>query len=165
MEWNYTSIPKLQRLHLWSLGMDKWFHPTLYTGHNCLCTVELKLNHVSKSSSNIGYPYDINLYLKSFENPSFQNINCSCQTFWNITVTSQMSVMASQITRVSIVYSTVCSGAHQRNQKSWPLRREFPSWPVNSPHKGPVTRKMFPFDDVIMICTEPGSNTDISLPF
>ena len=24
-------------------------------------------------------------------------------------------------------------------------------WPVNSPHKGPVTRKMFPFDDVIMV--------------
>ena len=24
--------------------------------------------------------------------------------------------------------------------------------PVNSPHKGPVTRKMFPFDDVIMNC-------------
>ena len=23
-------------------------------------------------------------------------------------------------------------------------------WPVNSPHKGPVTRKMFPFDDVII---------------
>ena len=23
-------------------------------------------------------------------------------------------------------------------------------WPVNSPHKGPVTRKMSPFDDVIM---------------
>ena len=23
-------------------------------------------------------------------------------------------------------------------------------WPVNSPHKGPVTRKIFPFDDVIM---------------
>ena len=23
-------------------------------------------------------------------------------------------------------------------------------WPVNSPHKGPVTRKMFPFDDVLM---------------
>ena len=26
-------------------------------------------------------------------------------------------------------------------------------WPVNSPHKWPVTRKMFPFDDVIM-CEE-----------
>ena len=24
-------------------------------------------------------------------------------------------------------------------------------WPVNSPHKGPITRKMFPFDDVIML--------------
>ena len=24
-------------------------------------------------------------------------------------------------------------------------------WPVESPHKGPVTRKMFPFDDVIVI--------------
>ena len=27
--------------------------------------------------------------------------------------------------------------------------------PVNSPHKWPVTRKMFPFDDVIMIATVP----------
>ena len=25
--------------------------------------------------------------------------------------------------------------------------------PVNSPHRGPVTRKMFPFDDVIIIIT------------
>ena len=24
--------------------------------------------------------------------------------------------------------------------------------PVNSPHKGPVTRRMFPFEDVIMLC-------------
>ena len=28
---------------------------------------------------------------------------------------------------------------------------EFPGSPVNSPHKGPVTRKMFSFDDVIML--------------
>ena len=28
--------------------------------------------------------------------------------------------------------------------------RGFHRWPVNSPHKGPVTRKMFPFDDVII---------------
>ena len=25
-------------------------------------------------------------------------------------------------------------------------------WPVNSPHRGPVTRKMFPFDGVLMFC-------------
>ena len=31
-------------------------------------------------------------------------------------------------------------------------------WPMNSPHKGPVTRKKFPFDDVIIInskCSSP----------
>ena len=28
-------------------------------------------------------------------------------------------------------------------------------WPVNSPPKGPVTRKMFPFDDVIMSSIQP----------
>ena len=32
--WNYLSIPKLQRLHRWSLGMDKLFHPTLNNGWN-----------------------------------------------------------------------------------------------------------------------------------
>ena len=30
--------------------------------------------------------------------------------------------------------------------------------PVNSPHKGPVTQKMFPFDDVIMKKTSPGAS-------
>ena len=30
------------------------------------------------------------------------------------------------------------------------LVRGIHRWPVNSPHKGPVTRKMFPFDDVFM---------------
>ena len=64
-----------------------------------------------------------------------------------------MSTVASQITGVSIVYSTVCSGADQINHQSSALLafvRGIYRWPVNSPHKGPVTRKMFPFDDVIM---------------
>ena len=64
-----------------------------------------------------------------------------------------MSTMASQITGVSIVYSTVCSGTDKRKrQKSASLAfvRGIHRWPVNSPHKGPVTRKTFHFDDVIM---------------
>ena len=32
----------------------------------------------------------------------------------------------------------------------WSFLRLIRRWPVNSPHKGPVTRKMFPFNDVIM---------------
>ena len=64
-----------------------------------------------------------------------------------------MGAMVSQIPGVSIVYSTVCSGASQRNHQSSAslvFVRGIHRWPVNSPHKGPVTRKMFPFDDVIM---------------
>ena len=42
MGWNYLSIAKLQRLHRWSLGMDKWFHPTLYNECNYLSMLGLK---------------------------------------------------------------------------------------------------------------------------
>ena len=65
-----------------------------------------------------------------------------------------MSAMASQITGISIVYSTVCSGADQRKHPSsatLAFVRGIHRWPVNSPIKGPVAPKMFPFDDVIMI--------------
>ena len=64
-----------------------------------------------------------------------------------------MSTMASQNTNFAIVYSTAYSGADQRkHQRSTSLAflEEIHWWPVNSPHKGPVTRKMFPFDDVIL---------------
>ena len=64
-----------------------------------------------------------------------------------------MGAMASKITSVSIVYSTVCSGADQRKHQSsasLAFVRGIHRWPVNSPHKGPVKRKMFPLDDVIM---------------
>ena len=64
-----------------------------------------------------------------------------------------MSPMASQITSLGIVYSTVYSGADQRKHESsasLAFMRRIHRGPVNSPHKRPVTRKMFPFDDVIM---------------
>ena len=64
--------------------------------------------------------------------------------------------MASQITNFKIVYSTVYSGADQRKYQSsasLALVRGIHRWPLNSPHKGPVTRKMFPFDYVIMKLT------------
>ena len=67
-----------------------------------------------------------------------------------------MGVMASQITGVAMDYSTVCSGADQRKHQSSAslvFVRGIHQWPVNSPCKGPVTRKMFPFDDVITACT------------
>ena len=65
-----------------------------------------------------------------------------------------MDAMASQITGGTIIYSTVCSGADQRTHQcsaSLAFVRGIHRWPMNSPHKGPVTRKMFPFDDVTII--------------
>ena len=64
-----------------------------------------------------------------------------------------MSAMASQFTSLTIVYSTVYSDANQRKHQSpatLAFVRGIHRWPVKSPHKGPVTRKMFPFHDVIM---------------
>ena len=65
-----------------------------------------------------------------------------------------MGALASQITSLMVVYSTVYSAANQIKHESsaslafvWGIHRG----PVNSPHKWPVTRKMFQFDDVIMI--------------
>ena len=56
------------------------------------------------------------------------------------------SGMASQITAVSIVYLTVSSGTDQKKTikvpRHWPLW--ILGWLVNSLHKGPITRKMFP---------------------
>ena len=57
-----------------------------------------------------------------------------------------MSLMASQITSLTIVNSIVYSGADQRKQQSY-TSLAF----VRGIHRWPVTRKMFPFDDVIMI--------------
>ena len=64
-----------------------------------------------------------------------------------------MDTMASQITSHTIVYPTVYSDTDQRKHQSsaplafvWGIHR----WPVNSPHKRPVMRKVFPFDNVIM---------------
>ena len=51
-------------------------------------------------------------------------------------------------------YSAVYSSADQRKHQSsasLAFVRGIHRWPVNSPHKGAVTRKMFPFDYVIMV--------------
>ena len=64
-----------------------------------------------------------------------------------------MGTIASQITSLTIVYSTVWSAADQNKHQSsaslafvWGIHQG----PVNSPHKWPVTRKMFPFHAIIM---------------
>ena len=64
-----------------------------------------------------------------------------------------MGAITSQITSLTIVYSIVYSDANQRKLRSsasLAFVRAIHRGPVISAHKWPVTRKMFPFDDVIM---------------
>ena len=61
--------------------------------------------------------------------------------------------MVSQVTSLMLFYSTVYSRRRSKKHKSsasLAFVRGIHRWPVNSPHKGPLTRKKFPFDDVII---------------
>ena len=72
---------------------------------------------------------------------------------WALNYNDIMGAIAFQTTSLTIVYSVVYSGADQRKHQSsasLAFVRGIHRWPVNSPQKWPVTRKMFSFDDVIM---------------
>ena len=73
-----------------------------------------------------------------------------------------MVAMVSPITSLTIVYSTVYQGTDQRkhqNSSSLDFVRGYSPWPVNSPHKGSVTRKIFPFEGVIINDESPWRHT------
>ena len=77
----------------------------------------------------------------------------------------RFAVMSSRLTGQSIGCSTICSDGHQTNMKGppyCPFRRVIHRWPVDSPHKGTVTRKMFLFDDIIMKCKHDDAMKTIS---
>ena len=75
--------------------------------------------------------------------------------------------MASQITGISIICSTVCSRADQgKHQSSVSLAfvKRIHRWPLDATDKGPVTRIMFPFDDVITLFSSYCNSFDNRVP-
>ena len=72
-------------------------------------------------------------------------IDYRCQ-IWSFLITNVItSAMVTQITGISIVCSTVCSGVGQRKVQSSAsliFVRGIHWWPVDSPHKEPVTWKL-----------------------
>ena len=82
------------------------------------------------------------------------NFRCAYGTLWTAHYGDViMGTMVSQITSLTIVNPIVYSDADQRKRHSsasLAFVRGIHRGPVNSPHKWPVTRKMFPFDNVIM---------------
>ena len=98
-------------------------------------------------------------WLTAITNAILENKHRSCHYYDVITES-----MASQITSLTIVYSTVYLDAYQRKYQSsasLAFVRGNHRVPMNSLHKWPLTRKMSPFDDVIMYCA--GRGTTISL--
>ena len=70
-----------------------------------------------------------------------------------ITMTSWLARWRLKSPASRLFTQSFIQGTDQRKHQSSALLafvRGIHRWPVNSPHKGPVTRKMFPFDDVIM---------------
>ena len=67
-----------------------------------------------------------------------------------------MGTIASQLTSIMTVYSTIYSDADQRKHQS-SVSLAF----VGGIHRGPVTQKIFPFDDVIMIFCSQMHNYDL----
>ena len=77
----------------------------------------------------------------------------STEHFCRITVTSQWAKWRLKTPTPGVFAQSFFSGAHKKNHQS-PVSLAFVRgihrWPVDSPHKGPVTRKMFSFDALIM---------------
>ena len=90
-------------------------------------------------------------------------ITCNFSYYCGVT----MSAVGSQMKGIWTVCSAACSGTRQRRYQSFVwlvFVRRTHRWPVGSPHKGPVTRKMFLFVDVI-ISTEKGEKIQIHFVF
>ena len=123
--------------------MIKWFHPTCYNGCNYLSTLGLKLNHVSYKCHG-GY-----IVSRHFVGVAIQ---------WRHNERDGVSNHQPHDGLVNRLF-------RRRSNKASKLRatafvRWIHWWPVNLPHKWPVTRKMFPFDDVIMWLSELGYSID-----
>ena len=159
-QWTMATVVKIMVCHLFS-PMPLWPNIDWTSGRQISLKFWSKCNnfHMQKSfwkccqlvvilswpqqknNSNAGKWNHNTIYL------SYESLQCY---HYNDVI---MGLMASQINSLMIVYSSVYSGTDQRKHQSstslafvWGTHR----WPVNSPHKGPVTWKMFPFDDVIM---------------
>ena len=138
-----------------STNLNSIMHSICFTGTvkiNIRTLMLYKNVHVSHA-----YNVHLQLYVFSKNNLSVTDL-CgydiphwfSIMTHYNDVI---MSAMGSEITGVSIVYSLVCSGADQRKHQSsasLAFGRGIHRSAVNSPHKGPITQKIFSFDDVIM---------------
>ena len=68
-------------------------------------------------------------------------------------IMSVMSLCPKSLCPKSTVCLAIYLGEHQtkyQNSRHWSFVKGIHRWPVDSPHKGPVTQKAVPFHDIIM---------------
>ena len=152
----------LQQIWLYEIvgGTSSWQHRLLsalvqnYNWHRALDVKPLKREPRGSQNITKTYTHDDDIPWQPFQHHCAATVNRGhCDLAAPHYDDVIMSAVASQITSLTIVYSIVYSDADQRKHQSpaslafvWGIHRG----PVNSPHKWPVTRKMFPLDDVIM---------------
>ena len=131
-----TYVTNLSLLSVW--------HYVYTTNAVCLCSVNMPMSAYFNRTQSPPWHYSYDFAVWSL---------CGLKSWWGYQSSVRwhcnaviMSAMASQITSLTIVYSTVYLGANQRKHQSsasldfvWGIYQ----WPVNSPHKWPVTRKCF----------------------
>ena len=143
------NFSKLYKCKKWSITLDHWNMPII-----CCDGPWAHYAHLAVLNNVV-------LEMRHWANNKFQLLDCT-QIHSNLYNDVTMSAITSQITNLMIAYSTVYSGADQWQHQSsasldflWGIHQ----WLVNFSHKGPLIRKTFPFDDVIMfranmhICT------------
>ena len=125
----------------WTPLVAWWFSAQRASKANLWCSFVVNLDMLQKKQLNC---WSFETFLKCL----CDSIEC-CFHYNDVIV----SPMGSQITNLTIVCSSVYSDLDQRKHQSSTslvFVRGIHRWPVNPSHKGPVTWKMFPFDDVIM---------------
>ena len=130
--------------YIGNLGLQAWL-TCLSTGvmsHRLYQVPKCVGSHAAKAAKNKSYNF---IFYKTDTNELYFSLRH--RTYHNIHYSDViMSAMASQITSLTIVYSTIYSGGDQRkypSSVSLAFVRGIHRCPVNSPHTGPVTRKCF----------------------
>ena len=162
LTWHTSPLYCLHRLHytgvdIWSAIIVCYMGLISYAFYTMFSVFLIYLGFISRSepsASTVSGPLSLRYSVDPFARQSAcSSYNCQHDGTAKMHCSDViMSATASQITRPSIVCITVCS-YQRRYQSSASLAfvMGIHRWPVYSPHKGPVTQKMFPFDDIIMM--------------
>ena len=141
---NWTLGNKLQ----WNRNRNGYIFIQENAFENAVCEMVYILFRPQRMNSLYLCDSDVSILASSTKKSWHQNTFCM---YYSDVI---MSAIASQIIDVSIVCSTVCSGADQRKHQSsvsLAFVRGIHRWPGDPPHERSITQEMFLCDDALML--------------